>query len=219
VTEPPDDERPGDGANEWAMIERLDAGEPASSPEEARARAPYERLFERIRDLDVIAPPAGWEDQAVTRWAAARRKRRLGIALGATTAAVLAVVFLLQLCAAPSAVRLDVAVLVPPGSTRRGDAAVGDLLRVRVHDDQAHLELRVYLGTALIARCPGSAACQRNASLVELDWKLAEAGAYQIILLSGSSDIPAGNGTLDRDLLDAQGAGVGIERRSLTVAP
>lgn len=219
MTEPPDDERPGDGANEWAMIERLDAGEPASSPEEARARAPYEQLFARIRDLDVIAPPAGWEDRAVTRWAAARRKRRLSIALGATTAAVLAAVFLLQLCAAPSAVRLDVAVLAPPGATRRGDAAVGDLLRVRVHDDQPHLELRVYLGTALIARCPGSTACQRNASLVELDWRLAEAGAYQIILLSGSSDIPAGHGALDRDLLDARGAGVSIEIRRLPVAP
>lgn len=219
MTEPPDDDQPGDPANDWAMINRLDAGEPASSPEEARARAPYEQLFERIRDLDVIAPPAGWEDQAVTRWEAARRKRRLGIALGAATAAGLAAVFLLQLCAAPSTVRLEVAVLAPPGSTRRGDAAVGDLVRVRVHDDQTHLELRVYLGTALVARCPGSTACRRNAALVEFDWNLAEAGVYQIVLLSSSSDIPAGNGALDRDLLDARGAGVSIEIRRLSVAP
>src|SRR5262249_52424460 len=110
------------------MIERLDAGEPPSSPEEAEARAPYERLLARIRDLDDIAPPAGWEDRAVARWAGARRKRRLVIGLGAVAAAAaaLAAVLLLRPCAAPAPTptptELEVAVLHAPGSTRRGDA-------------------------------------------------------------------------------------------------
>jgi len=203
--------------DKWAMIERLDAGEPARSPEEAQARAPYERLFERIRDLDEIAPPVGWEDRALARWAAARRKRRLAIAVGSTTAVALAAV-LLQLCSAP-ATRLDVAVLAPPGSTHRGDASVGDLLRVQARGDQAHLELRVYLGPGLVARCPGNPACRRDASLLELDWKLADAGAYQIIMLSSSSDIPAGDGAIERDLLDARSAGASIESHRLSVAP
>ena len=204
------------------MIERLDAGEPPSSPEEAQARAPYERLLARIRDLDDIAPPAGWEDRAVARWSGARRKRRLGIALGTAVAAAaaLAAVLLLQPCAAPTATGLEVAVRPQPGSTRRGDVAVGDSIHASARSDQAHVELRVYLETRLVARCPGSPSCRRDGSVLELDWRLGEAGRYQIILLSSSSDIPAGNGTLDRDLLDAQGAGVDIEEHPpFTVTP
>jgi hypothetical protein len=201
------------------MIERLDAGEPASSPEEAQARAPYERLLARIRDLDDIAPPAGWEDRAVARWSGARRKRRFVVALGTAAAAALAAVLLLQPCAAPTATWLEVAVSHPPGSTPRGDAVVGDSLHARARSDRAHLELRVYLETRLVARCPGSSSCRRDGAVLELDWKLGEAGTYQIILLSNTSDIPEGDGILDRDQLDAQGAGASIETRSLKVTP
>lgn len=206
------DEDPG-------LIERLDAGDPPRTPEEAQARAPYERLLERIHDIDDIVPAPGWEDRAVRRWSAARRKRRLGIAVGVGVAVAVAAVLLLQLRAAPSEHRLELAVQDPHGSTRRGDAAVGDVLRVRTRVDQAHLELRVYLSTGLVARCPGSTQCRHDASIMELDWTLAEPGTYQIVVLSSSSSIPAGDGTLDRDLLDARGAGASIERRPLPVAP
>ena len=47
--------------NDSDMIERLDAGEPARSPEEAAAREPYLRLIERLRDLQEVDPPPGWE--------------------------------------------------------------------------------------------------------------------------------------------------------------
>jgi hypothetical protein len=57
------------------VIERLDDGVPPSSPEEALARAPYERLFERIRDLEDIEPPAGWKERAVARWLSSRDGR------------------------------------------------------------------------------------------------------------------------------------------------
>ncbi len=207
------DEDPG-------MIERLDAGEPPGSPEEAQARAPYERLLARIRDLDDIAPPGDWEDRAVARWSGARRRRRLVIALGATTAAAaLAAMLLLQPCVAPTATGLEVAVLDASGSTRRGDAAMGDRLRARARANRPHIELRVYLGTQLVARCPGSASCRHDGSVMELDWKLDVAGSYQVILLTSSSNIPVGDGTIDRDLLDARGAEASIEVRRLTVTP
>ena len=206
------DEDPG-------MIERIEAGEPPKSPEEAQARAPYEHLLERIRDLDDIAPSAGWEDRAATRWVAARRKRRLGIVVGATAAGALAAVLLLRPCSAPSVPRLEVAVVPGPGSLHRGDAAVGDLLRARARVDQPHVDLRVYLRSRLIVQCSDSAQCRREASVIELDWKLGEAGAYQIVVLSGASNIPAGDGTIDRDLLEARGAGVTIELRPLAVSP
>lgn len=203
------------------VIERLDAGEPPRSPEEAQARAPYERLIERVRDLDEIAPPAGWEDRAVARWSQARRKRRVraGVALGTTAAAALTAVLLLQPCGTPDAGRLEVAVVTDRGSTPRGDAAVGNVLQARARVDQPQVDLRLYLGTRLIARCPGSDACRRDASVVQLDWKLVEPGRYQIIALSSASDIPAGNGTVDRDLLEARSAGASIDIRQISVAP
>jgi len=208
------DEDPG-------LIERLDAGEPARSPEEAAARAPYERLLARIRDLDDIAPPGDWEDETVARWSRARRRRRLGVVLGGAAAAgaALAAVLLLRPCAAPTPTGLEVTVLDPSGSIRRGDAAVGQLLRARASADQAYVELRVYLGTRRVARCPGDPACRRDGSVLELDWKLVEAGTYQVILLSSLSDIPAGQGTLEGDVLDARDSGASTETRSFTVTP
>jgi hypothetical protein len=203
------------------VIERLDAGEPPRSPEEAQARAPYERLLARIRDLDEVAPPAGWEGQAVARWSRARRKRRRGVAIafGATTAVALAAMLVLQPCGAPDAARLEVVVLSDQGSTSRGDAAVGQVLRARARIDQPQVDLRIYLGTRRIASCPGSPACQRDASVVQLDWKLVEPGRYQIILLSSTSHIPVGDGTVDGDLLEARTAGATIDLRTIPVAP
>lgn len=203
------------------VLERLDAGEPPRSPEEAQARAPYERVIERVRDLDEIEPPPGWEDRAVARWSQARRKRRVraGVALGATATVALTAILLLRPCGTPDAVRLEVAVVTDRGSTLRGDAAVGEVLRARARVDRPQVDLRLYLGTRLIARCPGSASCRRDASAVQLDWKLVEPGRYQIILLSSASDIPPGNGTVDRDLLDARAAGARIDIRQISVAP
>lgn len=203
------------------VIERLDAGEPPRSPEEAQARAPYERLLERVRDLDEIAPSAGWEDRAMARWSQARHKRRRGIAiaLGTTTAVALAAVLLLQPCRASDASRLEVAVVTDHGSTSRGDATVGQVLRVRGPLDRPQVDLRIYVGTRRIARCPGSAACAHEASGLQIDWKLAEPGRYQIVLLSSASSIPAGDGTIDGDLLEARSAAATIEIRTISVAP
>jgi hypothetical protein len=200
------------------MIERLDVGEPPRSPEEAEARAPYERLLDRIRDLEDIAPPAGWEDRAMTRWSAARHKRRLGIALGVGVSVALVAVIWLQPCAPPRAEGLELAVVSGSGATRRGDAAVGDVLHARAPVGLPHMELRIYVGTARIARCPGNPECRRDAATMEIAWKLADAGTYEIVVLSSSTPIPAGDGTRDRDLLDARVAGVHIETRSLPVA-
>jgi hypothetical protein len=202
------------------LIERLEAGDPPRSPEEAQARKPYERLFERLQDLDEISPPAGWEDRAAARWSSPRRKRRgVGIALTATAVVALAAVILLRPCAAQGPAALEVAVLTDTGSTRRGGAAVGAVLRARARVDRTYIELRIYRGTRLIVRCPGSAQCQRNASFVQVEWALIEPGSYQIVMLSSSSNIPAGTGMIDRDLLDARNAGVSIDSRSLPVAP
>ena len=200
------------------MIERLDVGDPPRSPEEAEARAPYERLLDRIRDLEDIAPPAGWEDRARTRWSAAKRKRRLGIAFGVGLSVALVALIWLQPCAPTREESLELAVVSPSGVTRRGDAAVGDVLHARAPVGLPYMELRIYIGTARIARCPGNPECRRDAATMEIAWKLADVGMYEVVVLSSSAAIPAGDGTRDRDLLDAQVAGVHIEARSLRVS-
>src|SRR6185295_14262017 len=65
------------------LIARLDAGEPPLSSDEAAARAPYERLFARTRDLDDnIEPPPGWKERALACWKRYRRRRARGRARG-----------------------------------------------------------------------------------------------------------------------------------------
>jgi hypothetical protein len=201
------------------LIERLDAGEPPGSPEEAQARAPYERLFQRIRDLDDIAPSNGWEDRAVARWSTARSRRRVGIALGLTAAMGLAAAALLQPCAArTSEPGLQVAVSAARGAPRRGDHVVGDVLHARARIERAHVDLRIYLDTRLVARCPGTEQCRRDASIVELDWKLVEPGTYRVVVFSSSSDIPPPvDGTVDQDLLEARNAGASSATETITV--
>src|SRR5262249_13170293 len=100
-----------------------------------------------------------------------------------------------------------------------GDPTVGDSLHVRALVDHPYTELRVYLETMLIMRCPGGPTCRGDASALELDWKLVEPGTYQIILLSSAAALPTpGDGALERDLLDARNAGASIELRRLVVS-
>jgi len=57
------------------LIDRLGAGLPPRSIEEAAARELYDWLSHRIEELPLIEPPAGWEERLMERW---RRERRRG---------------------------------------------------------------------------------------------------------------------------------------------
>jgi hypothetical protein len=209
MTTPPDDDA--------GLLDRLDEGEPPRSPEEAAAREPYERLFARIRDLEDVAPPPGWEGRLEAQRAAAWRRRRIATAAGVAAAFGLAAVFVLP-CIMPSdGGRLQVAVLAAPEMQRRGNHAVGDVLRVGVRRDQAHASLRIYLGIRLIAQCPGSELCRGDASSLAIDWKLEEPGTYRIVALSSAAEIPPSAGTLEQDTLAARTAGVSRETETVTV--
>lgn len=213
MTKPADDD----------LIERLDAGEPARSPEEAEARRPYEQLFADLRDLEDIAPPPGWEDRAVANLAAAKRKQRVRTALTASAAgaAVTAIVAALVLmpCGGPAGPGLSVAVMATSGAARRGDSAVGDVLHVQARIARPQVDLRLYLNTRLVTRCPGGEGCRSDSTHVALDWKLAEPGTYRVVLLSSDAEIPSGDGTIDRDLLDARNAAATNATETILVHP
>jgi hypothetical protein len=213
TTLPPTDE-------DAEVIERLDAGEPARSAEEAAARAVYERLFARLRDSEDITPAAGWEDRAVARWAAAKR-RRWSIGAAAVIAAGVAGTLVLLPCsrARVSPSGLEVAVLGGSETVRRQDPAVGGLLRVRGGVDRPHVELRIYLDTRLVARCPGDDSCRVEETTIELDRRLTEPGNYRVVRLSSASAIPPPTEDgVDRDLLEARNVGANLDVRAIVVA-
>lgn len=62
------------------IVERWDRGIPPETPGETGRRQLYERLAQRIRDLEDILPLPGWEKRAVDRWRRDRRRRQLVIA-------------------------------------------------------------------------------------------------------------------------------------------
>ena len=83
------------------LIDRIEAGIAPANDDEAVARAPYERLIGRLKELDRREPPAGWAERVdarvrVERDHERRRRRRLwaggvAAALGAAIVVVIVV--------------------------------------------------------------------------------------------------------------------------------
>jgi hypothetical protein len=72
------------------LLDRLDAGLPPRSPEEAAARVPYERLIARIRELEDVKPLPGWEERAMARWRAERDRSTPAPRSGVTSCCTMA---------------------------------------------------------------------------------------------------------------------------------
>lgn len=195
-----------------ALLARLAAGDPPADDAEVAARAPYERLIDRLRSLD--APPGSSERIAARlRHEQARAARRRWWWIGglAVTAAAAVALVVLRPRARPAPLRLEVAVLAPAGEPRRGGAAVGDTLRLAVEDPRAHVEVRVYRDGALRLRCPGDAACAGDAHRPRADLVLTDAGVYRVVVLAGATPPPApGPGGLDADVLAARTGGAAV---------
>jgi hypothetical protein len=215
TTKPPEDD---------GLFDRLDAGEPPLSPEEAEARAPYERLLGRIRDLEDPAPPPGWEDRAVARWQAARRRRRVVIAVAGASAAF-AAALVLQ-CVALTPRGFNVTVVAAGGMERAdrrrapgdADGFVGDTLHASVPIYRPHTELRVYrAGKLVMLPCAASKTrqppCGGDDSRLTLDWRVPDDGVYEVVWLSSASEIPASQG-FDDGLSEARRLGIAWESRT-----
>lgn len=219
--------------DEHGMLDRLDAGEPALSDEEAVARAPYERLLGRISDLEDDAPPPGWEDRAMARWRAHRR-RRAGILMGATAAVGAAVALLALPCVYVKTEPSVTLAFAHPGGElpddMRGDEGVakgevglvGDTLKAATRLDGGNVELRLYFGTQRVIVCSTTEAkpspyCRRDGSWLRLDWNLVQAGTYSLVRVSSGSAIPSSRGDVDRDEREATEARASWEPREFPV--
>lgn len=213
-------DKPADATteDEWRAIERLDAGEPAQSEQEAHLRAPYQALIDRVRTTEEAAsPPEGWEARALGRFSQARRKRRWGAAsAGAAAVAGLMAAIVLLRCEPKPEQGLEIAVVDPSHQVRRGvEPAVGDTLRAH-----AGGSVLLYLGARRLAACPGSAECRREDGGHTLYWKLEEAGTYSVVTLSkGGAPLVPIDGVLDLDWTEARKQDAHKERKEIDVAP
>jgi len=195
------------------VVDGLLDGKPAASPEEKARRAPYEQLIGQLGALPDIPPSEGWQVRFAQRHSdevrAARRRRRLKLALIPLAAAALLLAWLLRR---------------PEGGP--GDVRDADVLAVRIERDgrevrghvvavgaRAHIafalpapviEVRVYRDEReLILRCPGDAACGPSLAgppRVEVGFTLDRAGGYRVIGIGGPTMAPAPSGSLDADL-------------------
>lgn len=214
------------GVDDDELLERLDAGLPPRSDEEARARAPYERLRAQVRDLPPTEPEPGWEERARDRFRlrTGRRRRPAWAATGVAVAGVAVAAGLgLWLAfgwrdrdrSAPQVAALDVRVVTPEGTVRRAPdagerAARGSTLELRI-PRAARGELRLYRDTQLIARCPGDSGCRDEEAAVVLSIVLDRDGMYRPLVLAGPGEIPAPDPAgLDVDALAARQAGIAV---------
>lgn len=219
MTDKPNDGNAVDEGSELALLDQFDPAVEPGSAAEAAAQAPYRRLLARLRDLGALAPPEGWEARVESRLRAAHaaeRRRRMGVGVAVTAAVVaIAMVSLLRGRPAPLPRPLQVTVVASDGEPRRGAAALGDRLRATASRRTGHVELRVYLGTRLVGRCPAAdsqATCRRSPAL-QLELELREPGLYRVFALESAQPLaPPGTGGLDLDLVHARQAAARIEK-------
>jgi len=116
---------------------------------------------------------------------------------------------------------LEIAVLTAPGAPHRadrGDHMVGNVLRVRARVDRAHVEVRLYHDTKLVARCPGSSHCQIEGPVIELNWQFTEPGRYETVAFSSPQVIPPPSDRgIELDQLEARNAGATIESHVIPI--
>lgn len=207
-----------------ALIDRIDDGVDPASAEEAAARAPYERLIERVRHLG-DEPPPGWRDQLTARRNRERRRRTLiGVGLALAAAAVVAIVVYTGTRArrgdSGAVARIDI--IKPDGKHDRGrTATLGDTARLHVRRVRAHTEVRVYLGNEVLARCPGGERCRATAEALDVELVLAQVGLYRVYVFSSDRAIAAPQGnTPDGDAVAARSQGADVDQLDpITVSP
>ena len=186
-----------DDAAEDRMLDHLLAGEPAASPEEQAARAPYEAIIADVRELPITTAPPGFHERVRAGWRAARvarRRRRMVLVAGAVLALAAAVIlFLLRPHRGAGSrrndVHVDLAILTKDGSTWRAagsHARIGDTLQIRGRAGAGATEVRVYFMARLVARCPTDERCRGLA----LDLPLAQGGKYVMAWLSSATAVP-----------------------------
>lgn len=141
-----------------------------------------------------------------------RRRRAFAIA-GVALAAAAVLVFWLGHAPPPPPPRFDVAVVDGGGPAIRGDARLGDRLRVRARAG-ATIHVRVYRNDReLVLDC--ARACRRDGDVLVGEAVLDRVARYQVVWFDGA--VPPSTGALEPDVAAAAAVGARHELRELVV--
>jgi hypothetical protein len=161
-------------------------------------------------------PPAGWEARVMAAVGASRRRRWVYAAPGVALAAAAAVALIVLRRPVPE-IALNVG--IQHSAKYRGDeASAGDIAHIVVSGGKGPRAIWVYHEEVqLVLRCPGDPKCQVSDASTEVDLTLNSAGAYTVVALTGSSELPALTGTYDADTAAAKDAGLDVRQYRLLV--
>jgi hypothetical protein len=179
--------------------------------------AGYRRMVDAMRDVGTRRVRARDHrarlHAAIDRDAGVRRRRVAMIAAGAVAIAAAVVIAIWLSRDTAAAPRLQIAIVRGDGAIVRGDAGLGDRLRV-VARDGAQIAIRVYRNDReLVLDCPR--ACRRDGGAQTGELVLDAVARYQIVWLDGPAPPPTG--ALDPDIEAAVAAGARHELREIDV--
>jgi hypothetical protein len=165
-------------------------------------------------------PPSGWEARVIAATTAPRRRPWW---LFATSALAVAGAGAVLMFGQHPDHAPDVAFMVDApwdkaGAVFRGPAAnVGDLVHATARGGSGYRAVWVYHRDALVAACPGGAACQVTGDATIADVTLSAVGSYRIVALLSSVPVAPPRGTYDTDVASARSAGAADLEKSLIV--
>lgn len=173
---------------------------------------PADRRERLLATIDALPAEAPRDRIAFADRRSARRWRTHAVAaVGLAAAAVLAL--WLTSDRAPVAPRFELAVLAGTGEPTRGDARLGERLRVRARLGSS-IGIRIYRNDReLLLECPRG--CTRDGGVMIGEITLDAIARYQIVWFDGP--LPPSAGELDRDVAAAAAAGARYELRELEV--
>jgi len=161
-------------------------------------------------------PPVGWEARVLAAVGAPRRRWWMYAAPGVALAAAAVVALVVLPGPAPE---LALNVDIKHSARYRGDeASAGDIAHIVVSGGKGPRAIWVYHEEVqLVLRCPGDPRCRVTDASTEVDVTLSSAGAYTVVALTGSSELPALTGTYDADTAAAKDAGLDVRQSRLLV--
>lgn len=161
-------------------------------------------------------PPVGWEARVLAAVAPTRRRWWVYAAPGVALAAAVAVALVLLRRPVPE---LALNVKVKHSAVYRGDeASAGDIAHIVVSGGKGLRAIWVYHEEVqLVLRCPGDPKCQVSDASTQVDVTLSSAGAYTVVALTGSSELPTLTGSYDADTAAAKDAGLDVRQYRLNV--
>jgi hypothetical protein len=187
---------------------------------DCRARAGhYARLAATLAQESDRPLPDDWKRRALERLRRERAARRRRTALtGSLAAAVTVAVILLATRRdgdRPPPGQLVVSIVKGGGTWRgHGRAHPGDLMHISfAPGPSSHFALRVYRDASnLLVSCAEepTATCRHRDGAIEVTWRLADPGEYDVILLVSPSPLPPLAGELDADVRAARKAGARV---------